>query len=81
MATDKDPTLQKRSIDEELWREYDWAGRTYRIQNPKWVYIRPGGTTHRVVDSQGISHCLPSPGVMGCVVRWQNPETSEPVNF
>lgn len=96
MATDKDSTLIKRSIDGELWREYEWdeirqdqrgtLHRTgcrviYRIINPVLLYIRPGGTTHRVVDSDGVAHCVPAVGLLGCVIRWKNPEKSEPVNF
>lgn len=96
MATDKDTTLIKRSIDGEIWREYEWdeirqnkigdlyrTGEriTYRIINPVLLFIRPGGTTHRVVDSEGIAHCVPAVGLLGCVIRWKNPADSEPVNF
>lgn len=54
----------------ERWREYDFGGRVYRIDNPATVYFRKGGSTHRVVDANGISHCVPAPGVNGCVLRW-----------
>ena len=81
MATDKDTILSKKCIDGELWREYDWDGRVYRINKPQFVYIRPGGTTHRVVDNCGIVHCVPAPGQMGCVLRWLNSVKEEPVNF
>lgn len=96
MATDKNPTLIKKSIDDELYREYEWdevrqdengyLSRTgdrvtYRISNPIALYIRPGGTTHRVVDSEGVAHCVPSVGIMGCVIRWKNPPDNDPVNF
>ena len=96
MATDKDSTLIKRSIDGELWREYEWdevkqdrrgtlhrTGErvTYRIINPVLLFIRPGGTTHRVVDSDGVAHCVPSVGLLGCVIRWKNPPGDQPVNF
>jgi len=96
MSTDTDPTLIEHSIDGELWREYEWdevrqdrAGilrRTgerviYHIDGPLTLFIRPGGTTHRVVDSTGIAHCVPAVGLMGCIVRWKNPVGSKPVNF
>jgi hypothetical protein len=65
----------------ELWREYDFGGRVYRIDQPNTLYTRPGGTTHRVVDSIGIVHCLPAPGQNGCVLRWQSKDLTKPVQF
>ncbi len=77
MATE----LKDYDISKELWREYDWDGRVYRIDKPLRLYIRPGGTTHRVVDGDGVVHCVPSVGVMGCVLRWRNADGYSPVNF
>ena len=57
--------LNEYDISKELWREYDWPARfsfPYRIENPVKLFIRPGGSTHRVVDSEGIVHCVPSVG-------------------
>ena len=54
----------------EAWREYDFAGRVYRIDNPVTVQFREGGTTHRVTDADGVVHSVPAPGHSGCVVRW-----------
>lgn len=54
----------------ETWREYDFCGRVYRIEKPAVVEFRVGGETHRVTDSTGIVHCVPAPGVNGCVLRW-----------
>ena len=73
--------LKEFDISHERWREYDWGGRKYRINKPKKLFIRDGGTTHRVVDSDGIAHCVPSVGVMGCVLRWYNGQDAPPVNF
>ncbi len=73
--------LQEFDLTPELWREYDFVGRVYRIDNPKTLFFRQGGTTHRIVDSAGIVHCLPVPGVNGCVLRWQNRDQDIPVNF
>ena len=96
MATDIDPSLIERQIDEEEWREYEWdvirqnkkgemvrTGErvTYRIQSPSKLFMRPGGTTHRVVDKNGIAHCVPAVGLLGCVIRWKNPDGAKPVNF
>jgi len=55
----------------EDWREYDFNGRIYRIEKPVSVQFRPGGTTHRVVDSDGIVHSVPAPGAGDCVLRWK----------
>lgn len=70
-----------QSIETEQWREYDFGGRVYRIEAPKSLYTRPGGTTHRVVDSNDVVHCCPAPGLQGCVLRWQNKDVKVPVNF
>lgn len=82
-----DSQLQDFDISTEEWREYDWqdAGSDrryqYRVTNPKTLFFRPGGTTHRVVDHLGVAHCVPAVGQSGCVLRWKNFDTSKPVNF
>jgi len=69
-------------LSDEMWREYDWGGRVYRINAPQLlVFRRDGGTTHRVVDSEGVIHCVPAVGHMGCVLRWKNKEGTDPVKF
>ena len=68
-------------LTNELWREYDFGGRVYRIDTPVSYYYRPTGETHRVVDPYGIVHCVPAPGQRGCVLRWKNREDSPEVNF
>ena len=73
--------LQKGDASTEAWREYDFGDRVYRINNPVTVFYRAGGSTHRVVDTTGVVHCVPAPGVNGCVLRWQNRDTSVPVNW
>lgn len=73
--------LQCFDISTEAWREYDFNGRVYRISYPKELYIRKGGTTHRVVDHAGLVHCVPAPGKEGCVLRWINIDPAVPVNF
>lgn len=75
--------LSEYDISKELWREYEWEGRTspYRIEKPVKLFLRKGGTTHRVVDVEGVAHCVPSVGERGCVLRWKNADASKPVNF
>jgi len=66
--------LQQYSLaGTEEWREYEWEGRSspYRIERPVTLWFRPNGTTHRVQDSNGITHCVPAPGERGCVLRWK----------
>lgn len=73
--------LQQFDISKEIYREYDFGGRVYRIDSPVTLFYRPNGTTHRVVDNLGIVHCVPVPGAMGCVLRWKNFDSKVPVNF
>lgn len=79
--------LDKFDIEHEQWREYEWTDPqsgervTYRINAPVTLYLRKGGTTHRVVDSAGVAHSVPSVGQLGCVLRWKNPADVSPVNF
>jgi hypothetical protein len=74
--------LKPSDLRDEAWREYDFTGRTYLIQNPVALYMRPGGTTHRVLDSKGIVHCVPAPGYFGCVLRWMpRADATSPVSF
>lgn len=64
-----------RNISVEEYREYDFGSRIYRISRPVRLYV--GATTHRVVDSEGVTHCVPAPGQHDCVLRWKaKPEVS-----
>lgn len=73
--------LSKADISNEAWREYDFGGRVYRIDSPKTLATRVGGTTHRVIDSSNITHCVPAPGVNGCVLRWTGRDGSDGTVF
>lgn len=68
-----------KSLAKELWREYDYGGRVYRIENPVTLWI--GNTSHRVLDAAGLVHCCPAPGHQGCALRWQPRDAKEPVQF
>jgi len=66
------PELKKIELSGiEQWREYDFAGRIYRIERPAAVQFREDGRTHRVIDESGVVHCVPAPGFCGCVLRWK----------
>ncbi len=73
--------LVSNDISEEQYREYDFGGRVYRIDAPVCFVMRRGGSTHRVVDGQGVVHCVPAPGHQGCVLRWKSKDPSRPVQF
>lgn len=68
-------------LTSEAWREYDFDGRTYRIERPQALYYRPAGSTHRILDSNGVVHCIPFGKGTGSVLRWENFDKSKPVNF
>lgn len=69
-----------KDITSEAWREYEHGGIVFRINNPVALIYRKEGTTHRVVDENGISHCHPMPG-NGCALRWSNVDILNPVAF
>lgn len=72
-----EPGFTIRDISNESWREYEHGGVTYRIMNPIALVIKDKGTTHRIIDNDGVTHCHPIPG-NGCALRWfSNP----PINF
>lgn len=71
--------MDQKDLSKETWREYDFGGRTYRIEAPQVLWI--GTTTHRVLDGEGVVHCVPSPGEKGCALRWKPKDAGEPVQF
>ena len=74
--------LIERDISKENWRSYDFEGRdNYVISNPKKVWFRVGGETHRVLDDNGVVHLVPAPGVRGCVVTWEPSDPDSPCNW
>lgn len=77
----KDNKMLKYELKSEVWREYDFGGRIYRIEYPRDLFISEKGTTHRIVDHSGIVHCCPAPGHMGCVLRWEPKNADNPVEF
>ena len=73
--------MKEFNLTTEVYREYDFSGRVYRIDSPVKLFYREGGTTHRVVDAANVVHCVPAPGNDGCVLRWLNKDVNNPVNF
>jgi hypothetical protein len=79
MTYNKETAMEPKDVTAELWREYDFDGRVYRIEQP--VSLLVGTTTHRVVDAGGVVHCVPAPGQAGCVLRWMPRDAAQPVQF
>lgn len=73
--------MKNYDLSDEQYREYDFCGRVYRIDNPVTLFMRDGGTTHRVLDGAGVVHCIPAPGNSGCVLRWLTKPGLPPVKF
>ena len=71
--------MNRQDLTTEAWREYDWEGRVYRIENPVALWV--GNTTHRILDTENVIHCVPNVGHMGCALRWKSKNSEEPVNF
>ena len=68
----------EHDISTEQWREYDYGnGRVYRIETPVTLYIKEGGSGHRILDKEGVTHWVP----VNChyCLRWYAP--AEPVSF
>lgn len=78
-----DGLVGPKDLTVEAWREYEFPdGSSYRIANPVALYYREGGTTHRIVDKDGIVHCIAYPGKNESVVlRWLNRDVKDPVTF
>jgi len=69
-------------ISDELYREVRLRdGSLYRIDNPKTLIIRKGGSTHRVVDALGLVHCYAAPENGHVVLRWKARDGLAPVAF
>lgn len=70
--------MKTADLTKEEWREYIIGSKTYRIDNPKTFYMREGGTTHRILDSAGIVHCVP---IASAIIRWKPKNVNDPVQF
>lgn len=72
---------EPKDLTAEAHREYDLGDRTYRVVAPQKLWI--GTTTHRVLDADGIVHCVPFPVAGGrtVVLRWEPRDAASPVQF
>jgi hypothetical protein len=77
--------LISNDLSGEEYREYHFGKGgdhwVHRIDGPKTLYRRSGGTTHRVLDAEGLVHIVPCIGPMGCVVTFKPRDSANPVQF
>ena len=74
---------QIRDISCEEYREYEFVSDNpgsrliYRIDRPQVLVMRNGGATNRVIDAEGVAHCIHFNPHCAVVLRWKNwPEQS-----
>ena len=86
VSADK-PKLSQHILEDYIYREYEWIEPetkeviVYRIDRPTTLFTTLKGKTHRVVDSDGIVHLVPSVGYMGCRIRYKKEEGSPKATF
>ena len=72
---------QAFDISDEKFRHVIIEGNTHVIKEPQWLIMRPGGSTHRVVDANGMTHCYVAPESGKSFVRWKVKSGKNPVAF
>lgn len=72
----------EHDISSEAWREVVYTdGKVYRIDNPVKLVTRKGGSTHRVLDAEGVVHCYVAPESGKTTLRWKVRNGKSPVSF
>lgn len=80
-------TLSKHDLRSEKWREYVLNPGTdqesvYHIDEPVALFFPKRGTTHRILDANGVVHCVPfGDGIRHTVLRWAPKNPQKPVSF
>jgi len=54
---------------------------THTVIQPRTLVFRAGGSTHRVIDADGVVHCVPAPGHHACVLTWVPKDPENPIQF
>ena len=65
------------SIQDEEYREYDFGEKTYRIEKPQWLFVRPS-KAHQVIDANGVTHYVQANFM---ALRWKNAPNAERAQF
>ena len=77
--------IESKDLNKEAYRIYKWidpvTGKECRHQIDEPVTLWVGKTTHRILDTNGVVHFVPSVGYFGCVLFTENKDKSEPCNF
>ena len=70
-------------ISHEMWREYEYNGHVFRVDQPVALILRVGSTGHRIVDTENDAHYFPGPSTLGKAValRWCNGDENSAVYF
>ena len=56
--TDQPAPIVPNDVSSEIFRTYHYGdGTSYTIHRPKQLYLLSGGSSHRVVDGDGVTHC------------------------
>lgn len=77
-----DAEYVKADISDEAWREVETSeGLKIRIQNPVTLIFRRGGSTHRVVNEEGVVYCYAAPETGKSILRWLAKDGKAPVRF
>lgn len=71
-----------KDLKKEAYRIYEWidpvTGKECRHQIDEPVALFVGKTTHRVLDTNGLTHFVPCIGYFGCILLTQNKDENEP---
>lgn len=73
--------IKPSSLASEKMRQYHFGDKIVSIHDPKDLYCRPGGTTHRVVAGNGLVYIVPAPGRDGCYIVVTPKDPANPVQF
>ena len=77
--------MESKNLTKEAFRRYEWIDPVtkdtmmHEIKEPVALYL--GKTTHRILDTNGLVHFVPSVGYFGCVLLTENKDKSEPCTF
>jgi|GEM_PF-3137536 len=66
-----DTTYTSSDISDEEYRVVITNDLVHRIDNPKTLVLRKGGSTHRVIDQQGLVHCYAAPETGKSILQWK----------
>jgi len=77
--------MEAKDLKKESYRIYKWTDPAtgneceHQINEPMTLWV--GKTTHRVLDTNGLVHFVPSIAYFGCVLLTCNKDENKPVNF